>query len=37
MYKEGTIEMLEKFAAKTEDETARNEVETVIKQIKETN
>jgi tetratricopeptide (TPR) repeat protein len=35
--KEGTIEMLEKFASKTEDATAKQEVEDYIRQLKETN
>lgn len=35
--KEGTIEMLELYASKTEDATARTEIEQVIKQLKETN
>lgn len=35
--KEGTIEMLEQYALKTDDVTARLEVEKYIKQLKETN
>ncbi len=35
--KEGTIEMLELYASKTEDSVARTEIEQIIKQLKETN